>query len=215
MLSKILQFQEEKIKIEKTKNNKVPTPFPKKEEKKEPLSKQTEKNSLKTFYDLLTKQKEDAPYSAIGPFDPTSIKQTPLIEKDAMHTTTIQPSVQVMQVYHKIVEALPYIHQEGMQETTLFLEGDSFASSIFQGAKITLTEYSTAPKIFNIHFFANNNALQVFEAHAAELAGALQNGNFGFQVHRIDSSPLTEDERHAFSPIQRDLDKEKDKDSYS
>ncbi len=207
MLSKILEMQNRVIKFD-TKDQKKPAPFPKgKKESRRPFSKKLKEGSLSALKELLFKQKQEAPMGAAGPFQEIPTFQQ-IDGKSA--SLKIDPSTQVMQLYHKMVESLIHTHRNGIQETTLFLDGDAFASSIFHGAKITITEYNTAPKIFNIHFFADPKALSVFEVHAAELVNALRNGDFGFGVNRLDTSILTEDEKHALPPVQRDLEKEED-----
>ncbi|NGX47713.1 MAG: hypothetical protein K1000chlam3_01095 [Chlamydiae bacterium] len=205
MLSKILEIQNHKINVEK-KPSRRPSPFPK-EEKRRTLSKKLQEGSLSALKEMLSKQKQEAQMGAAGPFQEIPTMQQVV---EAAGSLKIDPSAQVMQLYHKMVDTLLHIHREGIQETTFFLDSDAFSSSIFHGAKITITEYSTAPKIFNIHFFADGKALAIFEAHAHELVNSLQNGKFGFGVHRLDTSLLTEDEKHAIPPVERDLEKEKD-----
>jgi len=119
---------------------------------------------------------------------------------------SIDPSSEVGALYDKILQVIIVSHAEGIQETTFFLEGDAFNTSVFQGAKITITEYSTAPKVFNIEFSANSTALNLFESHAAELMIALQKQDLGFSVNRIDSTILSEDERLAIKKVEREED---------
>ena len=79
---------------------------------------------------------------------------------------SIDPSSQVGALYDKLLSAIIGTHTEGVQETTFFLDGDAF--NTFQGARITITEYSTAPKVFNIEFSSHSKAVALFESHAAE-----------------------------------------------
>lgn len=201
MLSKILEMQNGQMGIQ-TKERVRPAPFPKKE-KHAPLSKNLKENSLKALKDILAKQKEQMLMSAAHPF-----QELPSLEAVAKETSLkIDASAQVMQLYHKMVETLLHLHREGIDETTFFLDGDAFSSSLFHGAKITITEYSTAPKVFNIHFSADPKALSVFEAHAGELVNALKNGNFGFSIHRLDTSLLTDP---LLPKVEGSLDKEEE-----
>ena len=177
--------------------------FPK---EKKRLSKQLKEGSLNALKELLAKQKQTPALSAAGPFQDTSAMHQ--LDASSSSSLKIEPSAQVMQLYSELIEALIYTNRDGIQETTFFLEGDAFSSSVFEGSKITITEYSTAPKIFNIEFAADPKALSFFEAHAADLLNALQKGNFGFEVNRLDTTLLTEDEKHAIPPVERDLEKE-------
>jgi len=120
----------------------------------------------------------------------------------------LDPSAQVMQLFDKMVDSLIFIDSQGIQETSFFLDGDPFTASVFSGSQITLTEYSSAPKVFNIQFAGNSAALSLFEAHAASLATALQDGNFNFSVHRIDTKIL-EPEKSLTPQVESSLDKEK------
>lgn len=205
MLSKILEIQNRKISMEE-KNSKRPTPFPK-EKRRRTLSKRLRENSMAALKDLLAKQKHLTQMSAATPFQQTSFTEVSPGGKEGLK---IDPSSQVMQLYHKLADKLLHIHRQGIAETTLFLDSDAFASSVFEGAKITITEYSTAPKVFNIEFSADSRALAVFEAHAGELISAFQNGNFGFEINRIDTSLLAEDEKHSLPKVERDLEKEEE-----
>jgi hypothetical protein len=202
MLSKILEVQSRKTETKFQKN--PPSAF-KQKSKNRPAMKRIQENSIAALRELLAKQKQESQMSAASPF-------TSRIDLEALSggstSLKIDPSAEVMQLYNKMVERLLHIHREGIRETTLFLDGDAFASSVFSGAQITITEYSTAPKIFNIQFSADPRALAVFEAHAAELVNALDKSHFGFTVHRLDTSLLTEDEKHALPPVERDEEKD-------
>lgn len=205
MLSKILEVQSRETEFKLKKDR--PSPF-QKNSRKRPLSKKLQEGSVLALKEMLAKQKQDTQMSAASPFQGlTSLQQA----GGSSSSLKIEASAQVMQLYHKMVEKLLHVHREGIQETTFFLEGDAFSSSLFEGAKITITEYSTAPKVFNIQFNADPKALSVFEAHAGGLVNALQKGNFGFTVHRLDCSLLTEDEKHAIPLVERDEEKDDNK----
>lgn len=216
MLSKMLDIQKGRIELDlETKKERRPSLFEKKGLHKKKLSAQLEEDGLhegflRAFKEMLSKQKLEQPVSAAGPF--SSLNPFILTSSDADPSLSVElkPSIQMSQLFHKLVETLIHIDNEGIQETTLFLEGDPFSSSIFEGAKITITEYSTAPKIFNIHFFADQKGLAVFESKLGELASAFHRGNYNFQVHRIDTSLSSEDEKHALRRVKRENDKEKD-----
>lgn len=204
MFSRPIDYPNLETKKPNTKQDlKRPAPFPKERKK---LSKQLQDGSLHALKELLAKQKQNTALSAAGPFQDMLAMQQASTEPTS--TLKIEPSAQVMQLYSKLVEALIHTNHNGIQETTFFLEGDAFNSSAFQGSKITITEYSTAPKIFNIEFSADPKALSFFEAHAADLLNALQKGNFGFEVNRLDTTLLTEDEKYAIPLVERDLEKE-------
>lgn len=169
--------------------NKRPAAYPKKE-KKGPLPQDLEEGSLEALKQLIASQ-----YTAsLENIDAAS----PLLK--------IDPSSQVGALYNKLVQSLISVHTNGVQETTFFLDDNS----IFRGAKITITEFSTAPKVFNIEFTAQDKVVALFETHAADLMIALQKKDLGFSVNRIDTSLMAEDDKYAISKVERDLDKEED-----
>ncbi|MBS0629842.1 MAG: hypothetical protein JSS30_06425 [Verrucomicrobia bacterium] len=114
----------------------------------------------------------------------------------------IDPSTQVGALYDKLLQMIVITHSEGVQETTFFLDGDAF--NVFQGARITITEYSTAPKVFNIEFSADARAVSLFQSHAAEMLIALQKQDLGFTVNRIDTS--LEVENYLIKKVEREED---------
>lgn len=175
------------------------------------LAKELQKGSLKALKKLLASAKAESDsshtVSAAGPFSEMSIAQ---VTAQRGSIDKIDPSAQVMQLYSKLIDKLVYIAKEGIQKTIFYLDTTAFDSSILRGAKITITEFSTAPRIFNIHFSADPKAVAFFEAHAAGLQNALNNGGHKFDVNRIDSSLLTEDEKHALEPVQPDPEDDND-----
>jgi len=179
--------------------------------RKKALSKELQKGSLKALKKLLASAKEECDtshsISATGPFSKMSMAQV-AAQKAAIDK--IDPSAQVMQLYNKLIDKLIYIAKEGIQKTTFYLDTTAFDSSILRGAQITITEYSTAPKIFNIRFSADPKAVAFFELHAAELQNALNNGGYRFDINRIDTSLLAEDEKHVLKPVKRDPEEEHD-----
>ena len=161
-------------KSEFSSKNKTVSPY-KKKEAKSPLPKPIEENALCAVKDLLAQQKQEL------------LTESHSFKIDAL---ALKPSAQVMQVFDKLIQSLTYVDQNGIQETTFFL--DDHLGSLFEGAKVTITEYSTAPKTFNIAFEVDPRALTLLESHAADLVHAVQKGRFGFTIHRIDTRLTTE-----------------------
>lgn len=209
MFSRIINMHPCKTE-EKKGVSKQPKTFSKeKPEKKKRLSKKLQEDSLGMLKEMLAKQKLEQvqSMSAAGPFNEQLQKLT---ATETQQITKIEQSAQVTQLFEKLVETIIQIKNDGIEETTFFLDGDAFSSSIFGGAQITITEYSTAPKIFNIQFSANPETLPFFESHAHALVQALREGNFGFGINRLDTSLLSEDEKHSIRPVKRELEKEKE-----
>ncbi len=79
----------------------------------------------------------------------------------------------------------------GVTKTTINLDNPKFANSVFYGAQIVISEFSTAPKAYNIQLLGNQQAVALFTNNAQELVAAFQAGNYTFKVNRIDTGYLT------------------------
>ena len=72
-------------------------------------------------------------------------------------------------------------------ETTLFLDNPHFSASPLFGTKITVREFSTAPKAFNIEIASNSQGIALIHSGKEDLLSAFQKGNFNFSVHRLET----------------------------
>lgn len=79
----------------------------------------------------------------------------------------------------------------GVTETTINLDNPKFANSVFYGTQIIITEFSTAPKAYNIQLLGNQQAITLIDNNKQELLAAFQAGNYTFKVNRIDTGHLT------------------------
>ena len=165
--------------------------FEPKKSRKKIFPKQVEDDTLAALKAMLEKYKDTAEAGYVA-FAKTEVNLASF-EKEAITIGKLKPSAQVMQLFAKLADSLVHMEKTGVKVTTVTL-GDAFNSSIFKNGTFTLTEYSTAPKVFNIEFSASEKGVAFFEAHAATLASALKEGNFNFGIHRIDTSIQTERE---------------------
>jgi len=129
------------------------------------------------------------------------IKQFLSSSQTAASEIKLDASSQVGALFDKLVKELIVVHTDGVQETTFFLDSDAFKNSAFHGAKITITEYSTAPKVFNVEFSAQEAAIALFQSHAAELMISLQKQDLGFTVHRLET-------KYAIRKVEREEEEE-------
>lgn len=162
-----------------------------------PFNKRTKSSSMSAVEDellaslneLLRRQKnEEATIEGIAPSYFAPINQ---ISASPKAIAPVQ-SAQISQLFNEMVDRLTYVNDKGIQQTTIELNSDNFSSSVFYGCKITITEYSTAPKIFNVQFAGTQSALAFFQPHAGSLLNALQNGHWDFGVHRLETELLSE-----------------------
>ncbi len=71
-------------------------------------------------------------------------------------------------------------------QTTFFLNSPLFKHSPFYGTKITIREFSTAPKAFNIEIATSPIALAHITTHQASLMYAFSEHRSLFSVNRLD-----------------------------
>jgi hypothetical protein len=164
-----------------------------KETPKHESSRKSSNYSKNTKKNPLPQELHEGSLEAIKQFIASS--QTPVSE------IKLDASSQVGALFDKLIKEIVIAHTDGIQETTFFLDGDAFKNSAFHGAKITITEYNTAPKVFNVEFSAQEMAIALFEAHAPELMIALQKQDLGFSVHRLEA-------KYAVRKVEREEEEE-------
>lgn len=181
-----------------------PKPF-KKMKRKKPLSSEVEEETLSALKTALKKQKTDSQV-AVSQFEHRSLEKG-TVEPSVAKIGKLEPSAQVTQLYSKLADRLIHMHKNGITSTTITL-GDAFKSSIFRNAVLTVTEFSTAPKIFNIRFSAGPEAVAFFETHATDLTNALNNGKFKFSVYHVDTSIAAEKKKHLIEEVTEKKDED-------
>jgi hypothetical protein len=109
---------------------------------------------------------------------------------------------QILDLIDLMVGSVALVDAAGISETTITLDSPGFAGSLFYGAEITVREYSTAPKAFNIHFSAGADAIALFNTHASDLMAAFQNDHSAFKLNRLETH-LLENHRPFFKRKER------------
>ena len=157
----------------------------------------TEEKKKKNLFTLIEEEKKEED------LEPTSLAAgnlthplTPLSSSGVEATRALPPTLEIL--FEKVASSMVIMHSNEEQETTFVLDNPNFASSPFFGTKITIKEYSTAPKAFNIEISSYPAALAQIAAHQGDLMAAFQNGRFNFSVHRLDTQLLDTDERPVF-----------------
>lgn len=95
---------------------------------------------------------------------------------------------QIQAIFEKMVGVMTVMDAGGIKETTINLTASQYEKSIFYGTQIVLTEFSTAPKEFNIEMIGNQRAMDLVGTNSNELVAAFAAGNYNFKVHRVDTS---------------------------
>lgn len=75
----------------------------------------------------------------------------------------------------------------GYQKTSIVLPKEGGPDSLFAGAIVTIEEYSTAPKIFNVSIIAGEEGIGLLQTHMAGFFQLLETRNFSFGIHKIDT----------------------------
>lgn len=175
---------------------KDPSPFRSRNQEEGAVSglKEETQNALRALLKAQKKKEELAAQMSGMLAMPTPLSEAALAA--ASQELKLDASAQVSQVFEKLIRKLIAVNESGVQKTSFFIGGE--ASSLFRGAKITITEFSTAPKVFNVYFEANEQALSLFRDHAGNLLTHLNEGPFGFSIHRLETGLLSDKEKEPF-----------------
>jgi len=84
-------------------------------------------------------------------------------------------------------QGITHIVTNGLQETTLILDGPLFKHTPLSGVKLTVREYSTAPLAFNIHFECAPAALAYLQPHLKTLTTVFQSQKQSFSIQSVDA----------------------------
>ncbi len=107
----------------------------------------------------------------------------------------VLPNPAMEAAFEKMASTMILMNSAGDRETTLFLDGAHFSGSCLFGTQITIREFSTAPKAFNIEVLSNSLGAAAIDAGKNALLLSFQNGNFNFTVHRFDTHIQQSEER--------------------
>lgn len=102
-------------------------------------------------------------------------------------SVAIALSADIEAAFEKMASCMLVMSSSHEVETTLFLDNPHFASSSLFGTTITIREFSTAPKAFNVEIVSNPSAIAIIDASKNDLLSSFRNGNFNFSIHRFDT----------------------------
>jgi hypothetical protein len=107
-------------------------------------------------------------------------------QASAISGSAIISCADIEALFEKMASTMLVMHTEGEQETTLFLDSPQFSSSSLFGTRITIKEFSTAPKVFNIEIASHQAGLHLLATHKDALVAAFESHRLPFSVHRLD-----------------------------
>jgi hypothetical protein len=93
----------------------------------------------------------------------------------------------VFELFEKMSGVMTVMTTTDVSETVITLNNPDYASSPFFGTQITISEYSTAPKQFNIELAGSPEAVAIFQENVDDLMAAFQGGNYNFKVNRFET----------------------------
>ncbi|MGL5263746.1 MAG: hypothetical protein ACRDAI_04105 [Candidatus Rhabdochlamydia sp.] len=116
----------------------------------------------------------------------SDILSTKLSELEpTMATSTTELPIEIEELWEKLASATLLTYNSQDQETTFILK---INAPSFSGMRVTIKEFSTAPKIFNIELAPNSSsALSLIASHVQQLLDRFKcnREEFGFSVHQI------------------------------
>jgi hypothetical protein len=115
---------------------------------------------------------------------------------------------EVAALFEKMAATMLIMDSAGERETTLILNSDQFATSALFGTRITIKEFSTAPKVFNIEIAADPTALNLLTTHKDALLAAFENHKLPYSVHRLDTELHAMDKEERASTSQEHTEDE-------
>ena len=112
----------------------------------------------------------------------------PLFSNPTATVKVLPPEIEAL--FEKMVSGMIVMcspSEAGVTETTIVLEN---------GTRITIHEFSTAPKAFNVEIASHHpHALAMIDAHKQELLSAVHEGNFNFSIHRFETQLQQSEDR--------------------
>lgn len=134
---------------------------------------------------LKKSEPEPSPFALSGTF--IAFTSAPIIESVQTSFALSEIPNECLEVFDKLCGEMLIMDSESCLTTTFILETEAFENSPFYGAKITISEYSTAPKVFNVSISTTDPAAALLQTNMAQFFELLETRNFSFGIHRIDT----------------------------
>ncbi len=122
----------------------------------------------------------------------TAVPSSSSENTSGLSSQPVQTSAEIEALFEKMVGTMLVLSSSNESETTVFVDAPQFDRSPFYGTRITIKEFSTAPKAFNIEIASSMLALNVINAHKSALLTAFAKGDFNFSIARFDAEILQE-----------------------
>ncbi|MCX6990544.1 MAG: hypothetical protein NTX49_05715 [Chlamydiae bacterium] len=130
-------------------------------------------------------KKKSTDPSFCTPYIPMNPKSIDLI--DSIAPTSPPISEQVYALMECVGSEMIVMTSESSTKTTLILDNKLFNNTLLESAEITIEEFSSAPKIFNVTISAGPKGVEMVRTHMEEFLKLFQEKKFGFSINRIDT----------------------------
>ena len=105
----------------------------------------------------------------------------------AMEIQSLAPvyAAELSHLLEKLGAEMIFMHSDGISKTTLHIDAEN-VPPLLKGCQISIVEYSSAPKTYNVIITASPEALKLLQSHVHEILSLFQERKFGFSINRID-----------------------------
>ncbi|HSW86643.1 MAG TPA: hypothetical protein VLG49_03990 [Rhabdochlamydiaceae bacterium] len=119
-----------------------------------------------------------------------SINRSSAVQATGNAVSSVTLDQHMLDLFEKMASEMTMMTSSGITETTITLNAPDYASSLFYGAQIIISEYSTAPRAFNIQFRATSEAVAAFHRNVKDLMAAFEGSGYNFKVNRLETDFL-------------------------
>jgi hypothetical protein len=189
----------------------IPTPFHshtriESQESKEPQ--EQPRVDFKTYIAAVSEEEEDESKGEDllpSPFVPAQ-PQVALTRTAPPVQIAVVASDQVAHFFEQMVNQLSHVKTPLVQQTTITLTSPKLQASSLNNTLIVISEYSTAPRAFNVECLTTPQGAALMAVHLPALLEGFNEKRESFKIHRFDIS-LKEKEKKARTIFQQPITK--------
>lgn len=165
----------------------------KKKSKTDSLSSPLEVYSQQNLLDL---NKNDASFGLLPQRDLQTNKEISPINT-SNSSSNVEKAQEATMVIEQAFSSMSIMDDKGSSKTSILLDNALFQDPMWEGTEITIEEFSSAPKIFNVKITASAQAVLLIEAQMNQFLELFKERKFAFGINRIDTEILSP--KHLFA----------------
>jgi hypothetical protein len=152
---------------------------------------------------------EDPIFTAVEPLSPFLRHET--YSQGCTAATPVSSITQeTLKIFDTMCSEMTIMHTEACTKTTITLRSLTLRNSPLYGSKITIEEFTTAPKLFNVTIQTKAPVMEAVQAQMAGFMNFIRNKELAFGINRLDTVLLSEeDSLHKEKEEKNDLDHDK------